>query len=202
MNEEGNKNVSGENEEQNGRRKVWWFLGRDEESNGCMRKLFVVGEDKGCILMEAKWELYSELNKNCFASHVFFCISVSSEMQAVGWLVFSFLNENDSQFGSKGALLLRNFAWIITASDFIVAAASVSKLCHTAFTVATEQRCQRDFNYYQECGSDHYLDVAIYFLQESEKKCADTWRNSHTAGKEQMGGCVLLSGVLVEREGA
>lgn len=34
-------------------------------------------------------------------------------------------------------------------SDFIVAAASVSKLCDAAFTVATEQRrCQRDFNYY------------------------------------------------------
>lgn len=48
MNEEGNKNVSDENEEeQNGRRKVGWFLGRDGESNECMRKLlFVVGEDK------------------------------------------------------------------------------------------------------------------------------------------------------------
>lgn len=57
-----------------------------------MRKLlFAVGEDKGCMLMEAKWELYSELNKNFFASHVFFCISVSTEMQAVDWLIFSFL---------------------------------------------------------------------------------------------------------------
>lgn len=56
-----------------------------------MRKLlFVVGEDKVCVLMEAKWELYSELNKNCFASHVFFCISVSTEIQAVGWLIFFF----------------------------------------------------------------------------------------------------------------
>lgn len=73
MNEEENKNISGENEEQNGRRKVGWFLGRDGESNGCTRKLlFVLGEGKGCMLMEAKWELYSELNKNCFASHVFF----------------------------------------------------------------------------------------------------------------------------------
>lgn len=41
--------------------------------------------------MEAKWELYSELNRNFFASHVFFCISVSTEMQAVDWLIFSFL---------------------------------------------------------------------------------------------------------------
>lgn len=85
------------NEEQNGRRKVGWVLGRDGESNGSMRKLlFVVGEDKGCMLMGAKWELHSELNKNCFPSHVFSCISVLTEMQAVGWLIFSFFNEIDS----------------------------------------------------------------------------------------------------------
>lgn len=72
------------------------ILGRDGGSNGYMRKLLsVVGEDKGCVLMEAKWELSSELNKNCFASHVAFCVSVSTEMQAVGWLFF-FFNENDS----------------------------------------------------------------------------------------------------------
>lgn len=31
MNEEGNKNVSGENEEQNGRKKVGWFWAGMEE---------------------------------------------------------------------------------------------------------------------------------------------------------------------------
>ena len=55
-----------------------------------MRKLLlVVGEGKGCMLMGAKyvWELYSELNKNFFASHAFVCISVSNEMKDVGILL-------------------------------------------------------------------------------------------------------------------
>lgn len=93
-----------------------------------------------------------ELNKNFFASHVFFCISVSTEMQAVDWLIFSFSMKMTVNLVLKELYCLWILpcwrgCWIITASDFIVATASVLKLCHPAFTVATEwRRCWRDFN--------------------------------------------------------
>lgn len=145
MNEEGNKNVSGENEEQNGRKKVGWFWAGMEE---------VMDTWESCSLW---WEKIKDacwwrLSGNCLQSWIRIVLQVmllsvfQYQLKCKLWVgFFSFLMK------MIGYLVLKELycseilccwrgCWIITASEFRVAAASVSNLCHTAFPVATEQR--------------------------------------------------------------